>query len=197
MNHSSPNLGSDDLAVSEKKRKCMILNRESARQSRKRKQTHLVNLRNQSNRLKVKNRDLTNRVLMITGHCQLVRRENEMLRTESILLRQRLEGIREILLTRDREDIDPRSKYVIPKLIEKLSELESLVEPSQYIDNHTSVNEVEKVKLNKFVEEPSHEVDKPKESKDDNYIDMKLEKLEEERIWVCDVQDVSSLWRSS
>ncbi|KAF3650804.1 putative MATE efflux family protein 5-like [Capsicum annuum] len=81
---------------------------------------------------------------------------------------------------RDREDIDSRSKYVIPKLIEKLVELENLVESSQYIDNHASVNEVEKVKLNKFVEEPSHEVDKPKESKDDNCVDMKLQKLEEE-----------------
>ncbi|KAM3283952.1 hypothetical protein P3S67_022750 [Capsicum chacoense] len=81
---------------------------------------------------------------------------------------------------RDREDIDPRSKYVIPKLIEKLGELENLVKSCQYIDNHASINEVEKVDLNKFVEETSHEVDKPKESKDDNCVDMKLEKLEEE-----------------
>ncbi|PHU23172.1 hypothetical protein BC332_08279 [Capsicum chinense] len=81
---------------------------------------------------------------------------------------------------RDREDIDPRSKYVIPKLIEKLGELENLVGSSQYIDNHASINEVEKVELNKFVEETSHKVDKSKESKDDNCIDMKLEKLEEE-----------------
>ncbi|KAF3640877.1 hypothetical protein FXO38_21896 [Capsicum annuum] len=93
---------------------------------------------------------------------------------------------------RDREDIDPRSKYVIPKLIEKLGELENLVESSQYIDNHASINEVEKVELNKFVEETSHEVDKPKESKDDNCVDIKLEKLEEE---VEKIKEREKKWR--
>ncbi|PHU01745.1 hypothetical protein BC332_31532 [Capsicum chinense] len=92
----------------------------------------------------------------------------------------------------DREDIDPRSKYVIPKLIKKLGELENLVESSQYIDNHASINEVEKVELNKFVEETSHEVDKPKESKDDNCVDMKLEKLEEE---VEKIKEREKKWR--
>ncbi|KAM3381245.1 hypothetical protein P3S68_006818 [Capsicum galapagoense] len=93
---------------------------------------------------------------------------------------------------RDREDIDPRSKYVIPKLIEKLGELENLVESSQYIDNHASINEVEKVELNKFIEEASHEVDKPKESKDDNCVDIKLEKLEEE---VEKIKEREKRWR--
>ncbi|MCE3051540.1 hypothetical protein HAX54_050107 [Datura stramonium] len=93
-NNDGPNSGPDDPAISEKKRKRMISNRESARRSRMRKQTHLENLRNQSNRLKVENRDLTNRVQLVTGHCQLVEKHNEMLRTESILLRQRLEAIR-------------------------------------------------------------------------------------------------------
>ncbi|KAM3363559.1 hypothetical protein P3S68_018413 [Capsicum galapagoense] len=93
---------------------------------------------------------------------------------------------------RDREDIDPRSKYVIPKLIEKLGEPENLVESSQYIDNHASINEVEKVELNKFVEETSHEVDKPKQSKDDNCVDMKLEKLEEE---VEKIKEREKKWR--
>ncbi|XP_006362088.1 bZIP transcription factor 53-like [Solanum tuberosum] len=96
--NDSPNPGSDDLA--ERKRKRMISNRESARRSRMRKQTHLENLRNQSNRLKLENRDLTNRVQLVTGHYQLVERNNEMLRAESILLRQRLEGIHDILITR-------------------------------------------------------------------------------------------------
>ncbi|PHT32014.1 hypothetical protein CQW23_28351 [Capsicum baccatum] len=93
---------------------------------------------------------------------------------------------------RDREDIDPRYKYVIPKLIEKLGELKNLVESSQYIDNHASVNEVEKVELKKFVEEPSHKVDKPKDSKDDNCVDMKLEKLEEE---VEKIKEREKKWR--
>ncbi|KAF3616292.1 Alpha carbonic anhydrase 7 [Capsicum annuum] len=76
---------------------------------------------------------------------------------------------------RDSEDIDPRFKYVIPKLIEKLGELENVVESCCF-------NEVEKlIGLSKSIKEDSEEVDKPKESKhNDNGINMKLEKLEEE-----------------
>ncbi|KAF3683824.1 hypothetical protein FXO37_01670 [Capsicum annuum] len=76
---------------------------------------------------------------------------------------------------RNIEDIDLRSKYVIPKIIEKLGELENLVESCHF-------NEVEKLSgLNKSIEEGSEEVDKPKEFRhDDNGINMKLEKLEEE-----------------
>ncbi|KAK4733485.1 hypothetical protein R3W88_007746 [Solanum pinnatisectum] len=91
---------SPSLAINERKRKRMISNRESARRSRMRKQTHLENLRNESNRLKLENRELTKRVQLVTGHYQLVERNNEMLRAESILLQQRLEGIRYILITR-------------------------------------------------------------------------------------------------
>ncbi|KAK4341106.1 hypothetical protein RND71_039607 [Anisodus tanguticus] len=100
VNNDSPNFGYDDLAINERKRKRMISNRESARRSRMRKQKHLENLRNQANRLKVENRDLTNRVHLVTDHCQLVQRNNDMLQTESVLLYQRLESIREILLAR-------------------------------------------------------------------------------------------------
>ncbi|KAF3660771.1 putative MATE efflux family protein 5-like [Capsicum annuum] len=76
---------------------------------------------------------------------------------------------------RDSEDIDLRSKYVIPKLIKKLDELENVVESCRF-------NEVEKlIGLSKSIMEGSEKVDKPKESKhDDNGINMKLEKLEEE-----------------
>ncbi|PHT28591.1 hypothetical protein CQW23_31805 [Capsicum baccatum] len=76
---------------------------------------------------------------------------------------------------RDLEDIDPRSKYVIPKLIEKQGELENVVESCHF-------NKVEKlIGLSKSIKEDSEEVDKPKESKhDDNGINMKLEKLKEE-----------------
>lgn len=96
--NDSPNSGTHDLA--ERKRKRMISNRESARRSRMRKQTHLENLRNQSNRLKLENRDLTNRIQLITGHYQLVKRNNEMLRAESIFLQERFKGIRDLLITR-------------------------------------------------------------------------------------------------
>ncbi|KAM3362275.1 hypothetical protein P3S68_017129 [Capsicum galapagoense] len=76
---------------------------------------------------------------------------------------------------RDSEDIDPWSNYVIPKLIEKLGELENVVESCRF-------NEIEKlIGLRKSIKEDSEEVNKSKESKhDDNGINMKLEKLEEE-----------------
>ncbi|PHU25413.1 hypothetical protein BC332_03745 [Capsicum chinense] len=88
---------------------------------------------------------------------------------------------------RDSEDIDPRSKYVIPKLIEKLGELENLVESCHF-------NEVEKlIGLSKSIKEDSEEVDKPRESKhDDNGINMKLEKLEEE---IRKIKEKEKNWR--
>ncbi|KAK4345657.1 hypothetical protein RND71_035833 [Anisodus tanguticus] len=65
---------------------------------------------------------------------------------------------------RDKESIDPRSKFVIPKLIEKIGELEHLVES-----------------YDKLVEEASEEVNKPKASNQcDNCIETQLEKLEGE-----------------
>ncbi|PHT31680.1 hypothetical protein CQW23_28017 [Capsicum baccatum] len=88
---------------------------------------------------------------------------------------------------RDSEDIDPRSKYVIPILIEKLDELENVVESFRF-------NEVEKlIGLCKSIKEDSEEVDKPKESKhDDNGTNMKLEKLEEE---VRKIKEKEKNWR--
>ncbi|PHU08096.1 hypothetical protein BC332_24585 [Capsicum chinense] len=88
---------------------------------------------------------------------------------------------------RDSEDIDPRSKYVIPKLIEKLGELENVVESCHF-------NEVDKlIGLSKSIKEGSEEVNKPKESKyDDNEINMKLEKLEEE---IRKIREKEKNWR--
>ncbi|PHT27001.1 hypothetical protein CQW23_33394 [Capsicum baccatum] len=75
------------------------------------------------------------------------------------------------------EDIDPRFKYVILKLIEKLGELKNVFESCRF-------NEVEKlIGLSKSIKEESEEDDKPKESKhDDNGINVKLEK-EKEKNW--------------
>ncbi|KAF3615784.1 hypothetical protein T459_19592 [Capsicum annuum] len=88
---------------------------------------------------------------------------------------------------RDTEDIDSRSNYVIPKLIEKLGELENFIESYHF-------NEVDKlIGLNKSIDEGSEEVDKPKESKhDDNGINMKLEKLEEE---IQKIKEKEKKWR--
>ncbi|KAK4346689.1 hypothetical protein RND71_033028 [Anisodus tanguticus] len=89
--------------IDERKRRRMVSNRESARRSRMRKQKHLENLWNQANRLKVANRELINRLRLITHQCQVVQCDNERLRTESAILRQRLEAIRQILIARQLE----------------------------------------------------------------------------------------------
>ncbi|KAF4375179.1 hypothetical protein CsatB_024117 [Cannabis sativa] len=86
--------------VEERKRRRMISNRESARRSRMRKQKHLENLRNEVNRLRVENREVTNRLRFVLYHLQLVRTENGQLRSEHATLRQKLYDIREILLYR-------------------------------------------------------------------------------------------------
>ncbi|KAF3650376.1 hypothetical protein FXO37_18498 [Capsicum annuum] len=79
------------------------------------------------------------------------------------------------LYWRDKENTASRSKFVIPKLIEKLGEHENLVKPSQY-NKFTSFNEVKKL-----IAETSKEVDKPRVSKEDNNcVDLKLKKLKEE-----------------
>lgn len=90
----------EDVVVDERKRRRMISNRESARRSRMRKQKHLENLRNQLNRLKTGNRDLTNRLRVVNLHGQLLREENQSLQSESVMLQQKLWDIRQVLLVR-------------------------------------------------------------------------------------------------
>ncbi|KVI02720.1 basic leucine zipper 4-like [Cynara cardunculus var. scolymus] len=88
----------EDVVVDERKRRRMISNRESARRSRMRKQKHLENLRNQLNRLKTGNKELTNRLRVVNLHGQLLREENQSLRSESVMLQQKLGDIRQVLL---------------------------------------------------------------------------------------------------
>ncbi|KAL3721927.1 hypothetical protein ACJRO7_034299 [Eucalyptus globulus] len=87
-----------DAAVDERKRRRMVSNRESARRSRMRKQRHLENLRNQVNRLKVQNRELSNRLRLVLYHCYLLRRSNDQLRSEQSMLRHKLSNMQQILL---------------------------------------------------------------------------------------------------
>ncbi|OMP01745.1 hypothetical protein COLO4_11611 [Corchorus olitorius] len=101
--NSNSNSGSDEpnqpaSIIDERKRRRMISNRESARRSRMRKQKHLENLRNQVNRLRVENRELNNRLRFVLYHCHRVRTDNDRLRSEYSMLRQKLSDIRQILL---------------------------------------------------------------------------------------------------
>ena len=94
--------GSDDSnrdvsVMDERKRRRMLSNRESARRSRMRKQRHLENLRNQMNQFRVQNRELNNRLQLLLHHCNSVRTENDWLRSERTLLRQKLSYISQIL----------------------------------------------------------------------------------------------------
>ncbi|XP_057949107.1 bZIP transcription factor 11-like [Malania oleifera] len=84
----------DDSTIDERKRRRMISNRESARRSRMRKQKHLENLRSQVNRLRLENRDFMNRLRFVSHHCEAAERDNDRLRSEYIILQQRLSEIR-------------------------------------------------------------------------------------------------------
>ncbi|KAI3665636.1 hypothetical protein L6452_44265 [Arctium lappa] len=87
-----------EAVVDERKRRRMISNRESARRSRMRKQKHLENLRNELNRFKTGNRELTNRLRFVNRHGQILREENRSLRSESVMLQQKLWEIRQVLI---------------------------------------------------------------------------------------------------
>ncbi|KAE8665758.1 putative DUF26 domain-containing protein 2 precursor [Hibiscus syriacus] len=87
----------DSSLVDERKRRRMISNRESARRSRMRKQKHLENLRNQVNRLRAENRELTNRLRSVLYHCHRATTDNDRLRYEHSFLRRKLSDIHQIL----------------------------------------------------------------------------------------------------
>ncbi|KAJ8765718.1 hypothetical protein K2173_014840 [Erythroxylum novogranatense] len=111
QNPANSNSCSDELNrtvsdVDERKRRRMISNRESARRSRMRKQTHLENLRNQASRLRIENRDLTNRLRYVLYHTHSVRSENDQLRSEQCMLQQRLSIAGQILIFRQ-----PQQQY--------------------------------------------------------------------------------------
>ena len=93
--------------VDERKRRRMISNREAAKRSRMRKQKHLENLRNQVNRLRVENREITNRVRFGSYHLHRVRSDNNRLRYELDMLRQQWNDIRQLLLVRRLQQVPP------------------------------------------------------------------------------------------
>ena len=84
----------------ERKRKRMESNRESAKRSRMRKQSHIDNLREQVNRLDLENRELGNRLRLVLHQLQRVNSDNNRLVTEQEILRLRLSEMRRILIIR-------------------------------------------------------------------------------------------------
>lgn len=84
----------------QRKLRRMISNRESARRSRMRKQRHLEDLRCHVSRLQTLNRELANRVGLVSHQTMLVRSDNDRLRSESRILVNRLSEIRRILMAR-------------------------------------------------------------------------------------------------
>lgn len=86
--------------IDERKRRRMESNRESARRSRMRKQKHLENLRSLVNKLRVENRELSNRLRFTLYHVNRVRTENDHLQTEHTILQQKLLYSRQVLIFR-------------------------------------------------------------------------------------------------
>ncbi|XWS33461.1 hypothetical protein CRYUN_Cryun22dG0085000 [Craigia yunnanensis] len=116
QNQTNSNSGSDEKnqsfsIIEERKRRRMISNRESARRSRMRKQKHLENLRNQVKRLRIENRELTNRLRFVLYHCHRVRTDNDRLRSEYSMLRQKLSDLRQILLFRQLQQFSSAWPY--------------------------------------------------------------------------------------
>ncbi|XP_010559269.1 PREDICTED: bZIP transcription factor 2 [Tarenaya hassleriana] len=99
--------GSDDKSqnrfvsdMDERRKKRKISNRESARRSRMRKQKHLENMRTQLNRLRIENRELTNRLRYVVYHCQRARAENDHLWLEHRILVEKLSNMRHVSMLR-------------------------------------------------------------------------------------------------
>lgn len=81
----------------ERRQKRLMSNRESARRSRKKKQKHLENLTNQVARYGSVNQELMKRLRFVNHNGQMVLKENERLRLESVWLQQKLYSLRQRL----------------------------------------------------------------------------------------------------
>ncbi|XAR48439.1 hypothetical protein NMG60_11031261 [Bertholletia excelsa] len=85
-------------SAEERKRRRMISNRESARRSRWKKKRRLEELTDQVNRLRLENRELKNRLCLVSHQCQVVSCETDWLLMESQKLQDRLAGLCQILI---------------------------------------------------------------------------------------------------
>ncbi|KAK4346875.1 hypothetical protein RND71_033214 [Anisodus tanguticus] len=83
--------------MDQRKRKRMISNRESARRSRMRKQTHLNELMTRVNQLKDQNNQTVTNINMVTQVYLNVEAENSVLRAQMGELSHRLQSLNEII----------------------------------------------------------------------------------------------------
>ncbi|KAI3669735.1 hypothetical protein L6452_41108 [Arctium lappa] len=81
----------------QRRRRRKISNREAARRSRLRKQKHLENLRNRLSRYENGSRELMKRLMFVNHHGQIFRRDNQRLRSESVMLQQKLCYLHQVL----------------------------------------------------------------------------------------------------
>ncbi|KAK4749447.1 hypothetical protein SAY87_026896 [Trapa incisa] len=99
--NSSPNVQkptAEASIVDERKQRRKISNRDSARRSRMRKQKHLETLRNQVNRLRIENMQLTNKLRFALDRCYKVRTDNDRLMSEHTMLQQKLHYLVQVML---------------------------------------------------------------------------------------------------
>jgi hypothetical protein len=100
----SPNSGSEGSSRAvytdrERRLRRKESNRLSAQRSRWRKKRHHEELKDQVNRLKTENEELKNRLVSALHYCHVVRSHNEMLRSESTALYDRLSDLYIILFS--------------------------------------------------------------------------------------------------
>ncbi|CAN4080126.1 unnamed protein product [Withania somnifera] len=91
--------GSEDQQqlMDQRKRKRMISNRESARRSRMKKQTHMNELTAQVNHLKEQNNQIVTSINRLTQVYLNVEAENSVLRAQMAELSHRLQSLKEII----------------------------------------------------------------------------------------------------
>ncbi|KAI4383452.1 hypothetical protein MLD38_009286 [Melastoma candidum] len=94
LEHSSPAV----TVMDERKRRRMLSNRESARRSRVRRQKHLESVRDQVNRLRLENQEISTRLTMILYHGRCLGFENSQLRSDNLNLRQKLSEVCDLML---------------------------------------------------------------------------------------------------
>ncbi|KAK9054149.1 hypothetical protein SSX86_025226 [Deinandra increscens subsp. villosa] len=79
------------------KNKRVISNRESARRSRIRKQTHLEDVKSKITRYKMVNHELMNRLRSVNRNGQIFGQENQRLEVELVMLQEKLYNLHNLL----------------------------------------------------------------------------------------------------